>query len=142
MSLDGVPVDIVNFTNGRGTLQVVERNGHTSLEVPLDELGVTYADTQYYSISPREFDTSQGGPYEVHFEVTEPFKDLEGTLQTLSARHFVSGGEVLLHYLQFGLACLTLCISLFLIRKITRANKQLEANVTITRVDSAKSLVI
>ena len=49
-----------------------------------------------------EFDVANGGPYELQIEVTEPFVELAGMTQKLSARHFVCGNEALLHYVAFA----------------------------------------
>src|SRR5437868_5435726 len=88
LSRAGIPREVQSVTVGRGSLRVTDRMGHLCLEQQLGDLGVTYLrGRQYYSLI-RQFDTSRGGPYRVDFEITEPFRGLDGTLQTLSARHF------------------------------------------------------
>ena len=122
VSRQGTPIPVEGVALGRGNLRVTDLTGHLNMECPLDELALTYSGGgQYYRVP--EFDTSQGGPYRVGFEVTEPFRDLEGTEQKLVARHFLCGNEVLIHYSQFGIACLSGVASLFLAWRVCTANK-------------------
>jgi hypothetical protein len=61
----------------------------------------------------KEFDTSVGGPYEIRFDIVEPFTSLSGQKQVMSVHHFVSGNEALLHFGQFAFSALLIGTSCF-----------------------------
>jgi hypothetical protein len=65
-----------------------------------------------------EFDTSKGGPYQIQFEISQPFTSLTGISQTLSVHHFVDGGEQIIHITQFGGSALLFAVCSLIVFKV------------------------
>lgn len=109
---------------GIGTMTVCDRIGQVVLKEDVDNFGEGYLSSRGRFIAPiREFDTTNGGPYEIRFEITKPFTSLTGIRQVLSVRHFVSGGEAWLHVAQFTSSGLLLGTWFFLIYRRRAADK-------------------
>lgn len=93
--------------DGDGIVVVQDRTGRTVASAALGDFSDGYSSRRGRFIrSPKEFDTSVGGPYTINLEVTRPFSALAGVQQTLSVSHFVSGSEAFLHWVQFGVSAL------------------------------------
>ena len=112
VSSNGAPVALLKIKSGSGTVVVTNASGHKCLEEQLDEIGVAQSSRTNFLRISREFDTSFGGPYQITFEVKEPFQDLKGMQQTLVAHHFVCGNEAMIYYVQFAMSALSALISL------------------------------
>jgi hypothetical protein len=112
---------------GKGNMRVVGRAGHIALESDMESWGMGWTSSKGRFLGPtREFDTSMGGPYEITFDVLEPFTSLTGQKQVLSVRHFVSGNEALLHLGQFALGGSALAVGCLLGFRLRAANRALQ----------------
>jgi hypothetical protein len=133
VSSNGTPVALTDIKLGSGTVMVTDSKGQKCLEDQLENAEVVESNREnYLRILGKlgEFDTTRGGPYQIIFEVKEPFRDLKGMQQTLVARHFICGNEVMIYYVQFVMSGLSALLSLPFMRLLFRQYRILASKKT------------
>ena len=134
-----------SLDDGEGTVTVTTKDGHVLLKENISDFGSgTSTSIDHFLACPREFTSFPGEPYLITFDVLRPYMSLSEVTQTLSVFHFVSGNEILLHFIQFLFGLISFGLGVLLIYLVyARVRPQLdkpEEELTMPSSESSETL--